>query len=714
MCYKLLLPIIFTVFSFGLYGQQKYIVEANDYFNRNMYCEGAAKCILAYSKIKKSGKQALKDKGDMAFKTAECYRYTDKFKEANEWYERSILLDYQKVNPELLYSNGEMLRMMGEFEKAQKSYESYKALVPGDERSDLAIDNCKNAKSFMNDKTKHVVENAGSINKAGIDMAPTFDMKENRMYFASSRDANVGNLDPISCEKYMDVWVTEFDKNGNFSEPKLVDESGLVNTNEHEGSVCFDGKKTMFFTRCPDQKKQNLGCDIWMVKRSGKEDWDTPVKCNLKDGFSDSVSVGHPCVTEDGLYLIFASDMPGGIGGKDLWYSTYNKKTESWAKPINLGKGINTIGNELFPTFGKDGKLYFSSDGMKGLGGLDIYSAERVESNDTVYWQNPTNLKSPINSENNDYSLYEFTDKQGYFTSERKDPNGVFNADIYSYVLPPNLFDLQVIISERIDKSVKIQDAKVSVTGSDGSKWEGYTKKNGYTVLWDKKSDGNRYINAGVQYQITVSKDGYYENKKIEKFTTEGLNDDQSFVIEMDLIPIKKPIRLPEVRYVFNQWVFVNDSTIQSQDSLIYVYNLLKDNPEIVLELSSHTDSRGTADANQKLSENRARACYKYLVEEKGVDPRRIVPAGKGESVPRTVYKLGDQYLVTQPLDMTGVETIVLTETYINQFQKTNKSLFETLHQLNRRTEGAVLRTDFDPATSPAADTKYLQFVKYP
>ncbi len=331
-----------------------------------------------------------------------------------------------------------------------------------------------------------------------------------------------------------------------------------------------------------------------------------------------------------------------------------------------------------------------------------------------MYWKNPTNLKSPINSENNDYSLYEFTEKAGYFTSERKDPNGVFNADIYSYVLPPNLFDLQVIISERIDKSVKIQDAKVSVVGSDGSKWEGYTKKNGYTILWDKKADGSRYVNAGVQYQISVSKEGYYENKKIEKFTTEGLNDDQSFVIEMDLIPIKKPIRLPEVRYVFNQWVFVNDSTIQSKDSLIYVYNLLKDNPEIVLELSSHTDARGTADANQKLSENRARACYKYLVEEKGVDPRRIVPAGKGESVPRTVYKVGDAYLVAQPVDMTGVETIVLTEAYINQFQKTNKTLFEALHQLNRRTEGAVLRTDFDPATSPAADPKYLQFVKYP
>jgi outer membrane protein OmpA-like peptidoglycan-associated protein/tetratricopeptide (TPR) repeat protein len=695
-------------------AQSKYIVEANDYYNRNMYCEGAAKCILAYSKIKKSGNQALKAKGDMAFKTAECYRMTDRFKDANEWYERALLLEYQKINPEIFYNNGEMLRMNGDFDKALKNFEEYKLLVPNDVRGDLAILNCKEAKNFINDKTRHVITNQGSINKKGIDMAPTFDVKENRMYFATSRDANVGSLDPISCDKYMDIWVTDFDKNGNWSEPKPVDLTGVVNTGEHEGSVSFDAKKTMFFTRCPDQKKQNLGCDIWMVKRSGKDEWEEAVKCNLKQGLNDSVSVGHPCVMEDGLFMIFASDMPGGIGGKDLWYSTFDKKNDTWRKPINLGKGINTEGNELFPTFGKDGKLYYSSDGMKGLGGLDIYAAKKIIVADTFYWENPINLKFPINSENNDYSLYEFDERKGYFTSERKDPNGVFNADIYSYELPPNLFDLRVIVSERIDKAVKIPDVKVTVTGSDGSKWEGYTKKDGSTQLWDKKADGKRYVNANVKYQVSVAKEGYYENKKKEEFTTEGLNDDQSFVIEMDLIPIKKPIRLPEVRYVFNQWVFVNDSTIQSNDSLIYVYNLLKDNPEIILELSSHTDARGTADANQRLSENRARACYKYLVEEKGVDPRRIVPAGKGESVPRTVYKKGDEYLTSQPIDMTGVETIVLNETYINQFKTSNKALFETLHQLNRRTEGAVLRTDFDPAVFPPADAKFFQFVKYP
>ena len=118
--------------------------------------------------------------------------------------------------------------------------------------------------------------------------------------------------------------------------------------------------------------------------------------------------------------------------------------------------------------------------------------------------------------------------------------------------------------------------------------------------------------------------------------------------------------------------------------------------------------------ANQKLAENRARACYKYLVEEKGIDARRIIPIGKGEAKPRTVWLKGEAYLVSKPEDMTGVKEIVLTEKYINKFKKSKKDIFEMLHQLNRRTEGRVLSLDFDAATNPKADSKYLNYVKYP
>lgn len=710
MYQKLVLPLVFISLSWLSMAQNKYVVEAETYFLSEKYCEGAEKCSLAYTKLTRKGNQAKKQKADMAFKTAECYRMTDRFREANEWYERALLLDYQEVAPEIHYYNAEMLRMMGEFDKALKSYEEYKKLVPNDTRADVGIQSCKDSKNFVANKTRHVVTNQTSINKTEFDMAPMFaDRKETKLYFASSRPGSTGSAtDDISCENFMDLWVSELDKKGNWGEPKLVDNTGVINTEAHEGTVAFDGRgKMMFFTRCPNVKKQNLGCDIWMAEAASKDQWGEPKKLNLKA--HDSITVGHPCVSDDGKFLIFVSDMPGGFGGRDLWYSTYDRKSESWSAPKNLGPEVNTAGNDMFPTFGKDGSLYYATDGKPGLGGLDIYRAPKV--GDEMKWENAENLGYPINSENNDYSLYEYSDRKGYFTSERKDPNGKFNPDIYMYELPPNIFDLKVIVSELGDKAKKISDVKVVVKGSDGSTWEGYTNKQG-TVFWDKKPNSDRYVNEATSYTIAISKEGYHEDKKGSSFTTVGLNYNQNFVIDMALLP-KKPIRLPEVRYPLNQWTLLVDSTINSPDSLLFVYNLLQEYPGMVLELSSHTDSRGKTDANQKLSENRAKACYKYLVEQKGVDPRRIVPVGKGENEPRTVYKKGDEYYASQPMDMTGVETIVLTEAYINQFKK-NKALFEKLHQFNRRTEGKVLTMDFNPATAPAANPEFLKFVKYP
>ncbi len=181
----------------------------------------------------------------------------------------------------------------------------------------------------------------------------------------------------------------------------------------------------------------------------------------------------------------------------------------------------------------------------------------------------------------------------------------------------------------------------------------------------------------------------------------------------MNLLP-KKPIRLPEVRYALNKWDLLVDSTINSLDSLQFVYDLLEEYPGMVLQLNSHTDSRGSNKANQKLSENRAKACYIYLVKEKGVDPRRIVPVGKGENDPRTVWKKGDEYLVVQPVDMEGVTEIVLKEAYINKYRRSNPKLYKLMHQFNRRTDAEVISMEFDPETAPAADPELMEYVKYP
>jgi outer membrane protein OmpA-like peptidoglycan-associated protein len=688
MYYKKLLFISFLSITLNSISQ-KYIKKAETAYNSQNYATGVDVLKISYEKVSRKSAKAKIHKGDLAFKIAESYRLTERFKDANEWYERCILLEYQETQPLVFLYNGEMLRMMGELEKANKNYVLYKEIIPTDKRADVGISSCKIAQEMKYDAGLHIIENQIPLNKIGADMSPMFgDNKSTKLYFTSSRTGVTGSeIDPRSGENYMDIWVSEMDKKEHWGEPKLLLGKD-INTENNEGSICFDSRfKLMFFTRCPNEKKKNLGCQIWVSESKGKDEWGEPKKIVLTP--NDSITVGHPCASEDGKYLIFVSDLPGGFGGRDLWYSSYERKTDSWTVPINLGPEINTPGNEMFPTFGKNGDLYFATDGMPGLGGLDIFKATKI--NGKYKWENPKNLGAPINSENNDYSLIEYSEKKGYFTSERKNNNGgnEFDADIYSYNIPPNTFDLKIIISEVGNKKNRIQDVKVTVKGSDSANsWEGYTNKDG-VIFWDKKPNGESYFSENMSYHISIEKEGFQEDKKGAQFTTEGLKSNQSFAIELALLPIViKPIRLPEVNYILGQPTLLINDSINSKDSLNFVYNLLTEYPGMILELSCHSDSRGSDQANQVLSEARAKECVNYLVLEKGIDPKRIIAVGKGETEPA---------IWTDP---TTGEKITLTEEYINQFKKSDKIKFEKLHQINRRAEGKVISMDFVPETT--------------
>jgi len=707
MNFRLLFSLLFISMTWYSQAQKNYVREANRAYRSGQFSEATAKCALAYSKIARKSPVSLKQKGEMAFKTAESYRQLEMPKEASQWYEKAILLKYDKVNPELLFQNAEMYRSMGDFPKAKKNYEAYKQVVPDDERAKNGLISIEKNADFKANKTRHIISNETKLNEDGFDMAPMIgDKKSSSIIYGSSKSsAKNSGTDLITGESFMNLWIAEMDKKGNWTAPKMLEDAG-INTEDNEGTICFDGRyKKMFFTRCPNEKKQNLGCEIWMSKAtSGK--WGTPEKLNLKE--NDTISVGHPCATEDGKFLIFASDMPGGFGGRDLWYTSYDKKT-GWSTPKNMGPGINTPGNELFPTLSLSGDLFYATDGLPGLGGLDMFKATRVGTENK--WENPENLGFPLNSESNDYAIVELDEKRGFFTSERKGSKGkTLRPDIWNYKLNPNVFDLKVIVSELGNKSKKIADLQVKVTGSDGSSWEGYTNKQGQ-VYWDKKTNGERYISENSTYKIVLgSKKGYKDNLAGYSFTTVGLMYDQSFVVELEMIP-EGSFRLPEVRYPFNQWSLLVDSTFNSKDSLMYVYNLLMEYPTMVLELSSHTDARGDNEYNRRLADNRAHQCYIFLIDEKGIDPRRIVPIGRGEMQPRTVYKKGTEWFESAPEDMTGVETIKLTEAYINKF-KADKVLFEKLHQFNRRTEARVITMEFDSTTAPPAPTSYKEFVK--
>lgn len=686
--------VVFILSSFSLVlvsCMQKQLLKAEEAYIGQQYCDGASKMISIYPKLKAKGDKAKRTKGDMAYQIAESFRLSMNFTDATEWYKRAIDLDYAAVKPEVYLYNGQVLQQMGKIADAQKNFEEYKKIAPNDSRGDVGLQSCKSFEENKDNKTKYIVENQAMLNSKEFDMAPVFgDKKNTKMYYSSTRTGGTpGEQDNRICGSFMDLWVSTVDVKGNYGEPKLVVGEG-INTEDNEGTVCFDGKgKFMFFTRCPNEKKQNLGCDIWMAELKGKEEFANATKLELKT--SDTVSVGHPCVSDDGKFLIFASDMPGGFGGRDLWYTTFDKKANKWAAPINMGKEINTAGNEMFPTFSIKGDLYYATDGMIGLGGLDIVKAKKVGEENK--WENPKNMGYPINSESDDYALIELRDEKtiegdikGFFTSDRKGPNGT-KPDIYSYTLPPNLFTLTVNLNQRGEKSKKLSKVPVTIKGSDGSKIDGITSSEG-KFTWDKNVKGDRLIKENVDYTIELgSLEGYYDNKNISKITTKGLTDNQDFVVELEMMKIVKEIRLPEIRYAYNDFHLLTDSTINSKDSLNFVYDLLTEFPGLVLKLMSNTDSRGKDAYNHDLSQKRAQECVRYLVEEKGVDARRLIPVGNGETVPQ------------EWIDEKGAK-IILTEAYINQFKKDTKK-FEMLHQLNRRTSAEVVKTDFDPNTAP-------------
>ncbi len=383
-----ILAILTLSISHFTFGQEipepKYIRKANDTYYSGHYFEAIKVCQDAYKTLGYKG--TIRQKGEMAYKIADSYRNMQIYDKANEWYGTCIELKYFDIVPEVYFYRGDMQRMLKEFDNSLKSYREFKRIAPNSRSRELesamaAIDKYRD---FESEESNFVIKCEEKINSKQYDMSPSFgDKKGKTIYFGTSRDESTGaDRDPISGQKYMDIFSAEYDVNGNPTNVKSIDTKGVVNTTQNEGTACFDSKKKkLYFTRCPNAEKMDLGCEIWTADLSG-EDFENPLRISLKA--NDTVSVGHPCLTPDDQMLIFASDMiesangEKSFGGRDLWYVMYDRRTKMWDSiPHNMGAMFNSAGNELFPSIGPKGQLYFASDGLPGIGGLDIFVAQR-------------------------------------------------------------------------------------------------------------------------------------------------------------------------------------------------------------------------------------------------------------------------------------------------------------------------------------------------
>jgi peptidoglycan-associated lipoprotein len=669
---------IILFFTTTAVAQKNFSKDADKAFDNQEYFNAIELYKKAFTKAKKKEDKAL-----IIFRTAECYRMINDNKQAEAWYTKAVKANY--TDPKAILYLADAKKAQEKYNEALIEYNNYKKQVPSDPRGEDGAKSCELAQKWKDSPTRYKVENLAQINTKDPDFCPMYaDKKYNKIYFTSMRPGVTGStIDATNGELYSDIFETSMDKNGKWSTPTPI--PAPVNTKDNEGLSAISKKgDLLIFTRCLVEKNKQMYNQLWSATKKGNG-WGDPVKLPF---CVDSLKFAAPSLSSDGTTLFFSSNMPGGQGENDIWYSKYDKKGAKWGTPVNLGPGINTAGNDVFPFIHEDGTLYFSSNGHLGMGGLDIFRAEKKGEDQ---WGNVTNMKFPINSAGDDFGIvFEGKKERGYLSSNRETSKGA--DDLWSFVLPPLLFTIEGDITDCKFKET-IPGVTVKLVGSDGSSVETKTDAAGHYKFAENGS--NRYVNTNTSYIITASvandikttqaPQGFLSSSDKAKETTVGVEEAKTFKHDFCLVPIERFIRFPDVNYDLGSAELLPES----KDSLDYLYQTLIDNPSFVIELSSHTDYRGSDAANQKLSEARAKSCVDYLIS-KGINPARLKAKGYGEKAPLEVK------------DADGKVMYTLSEAYINKVTKGKpKEEYEALMRKNRRTVFSVLSKDFVDPNAP-------------
>lgn len=651
----ILLILIIIVSAGEASGQKRKAERAYAAFEAGEYYDAIDEFKDTYSKIKTSDKAA---RADIVFMIAECYRLTNDPKNAETWYKLAV--KSANSRPEAGYWLAESLKKNGKYQQAIDELKKYRQIAQSDARADQEIRACELALEWQRNPEAYRVDELKDLNSRESDFSPAYGRDDfGVVYFTSARDDAEGNkTHGATGQGFTDIFETRIDKKAKWSTPVPV--QGINSEFEDGTPVFFNDYKEILFTRCEAGKREKKGCIIMSAKRSG-DSWSEPKNIGI---LPDSVVAAHPAVSPDGLTLYFVSDIAGGYGGKDIWMSTRSSVGETWSKPKNLGPDVNTSGNELFPFLRSDGTLYFSSDGLIGMGGLDIFKAVPQPDGSWVV----TNMKAPINSSADDFGIaFENENERGIFSSTRK---GRGNDELYAFEFPPLKFNVTGLVKDE-KTGLPIGAATVQLIASDGNSLQAETGTGG---------DFKFALKPDVDYIFLAQKDGYLNGK--EKETTKGQERSRDFMVTILLTAYDKPIELPNIFYDFGKW----DLRPESMVSLDKLVETLNDNPKVTIELMSHTDSRDTEEYNYDLSQKRAQSVVQYLIE-KGIEPERLSAKGYGESSPKVV----DAAIAAQsPFLRLGAP---LSESYINSLA--NDEQKEIAHQINRRTEFRVLRTDY-------------------
>jgi outer membrane protein OmpA-like peptidoglycan-associated protein len=600
-----------------------------------------------------------RQRGEVAYRLAECYRRINFCQRARGAYINAIRYGYPDSTA--IFYLAECMRKNGEYKLAATRYEDFLRLSPKDTLAINGLASCHAALQMKERPTRYKIKREANFFSRRAEYSPMYAAGDaDILYFTSTRNESKGNdINGITGMKSADIFFSKHDENGKWQKPEPLSEA--INSEFEDGACSFspDGK-TMYFTRCRTSNNSPVYAEIYSSVRSGAE-WTAPTRCAI---INDTLSsVAHPAVSTAGNYLYFVSDMPGGMGGLDLWRINIVNGTFGYVD--NLGPDINTAGNEMFPSFSPDGTLYFSSDGHVGMGGLDIFSA--IADSVTGRW-NVSNMGVPLNSSADDFGMTFNPSRhnEGYFSSNRGDARGWDH--IYSFVLPDMASSLNGHVYDKDGEP--LPGATITLVGDDGTYEKIKVKRDG---------SYSRKLLPEHNYIMLATCRGYLNSKY--ELSADTIKTDHNYTADFMLASIVRPVLIDNIFYEFNR----ADLTPASSTSLDELVRLLNNNPNVTIELSAHCDYKGDSIYNERLSQRRAESVMRYLIKS-GIKADRLTAKGYGESVPKVVTRSVQRQAPFLNIGDTLTESFIKTLTDEQQ---------DICNAINRRTEFRVLRTTY-------------------
>ncbi len=653
--FTILCAIVATLLLAGC-GADQAMKKGDKFYAVGEYYDAAAQYRKAYTQTPSKEREL---KGQRAMKLAECYRRILLTNKAITAYNNAVR--YKQDDSLTHFYLGQLHLKNGNYKEAARQFQTAMDSLPqSDPHWQLAKTGLHSAQmvpQWKKETSPYTVKRENQFNSRRAEFSPMLAGDDNeQLFFTSTRNQAQGDeYSGITGAKAADIFMAQKDDKGKWGKPQAIDSE--LNSAFDEGVCCFspDGR-TMYLTQCKTDANYPRFATIVASNRSDAT-WSKPTEIVIsKDTLT---SFAHPAVSPDGEWLYFVSDMPGGLGGYDIWRCRLFGNNEVGTIE-NLGPLVNTAGDEKFPAFRPNGDFYFSSDGHPGLGGLDIYILKKGARN----LEHPV---APLNSQGDDFGMtFEGRYNRGYFSSNRGDTRGYDH--IYSFYNPEIVQTVKGWVYEQ--DGYELTAAQVYMVGNDGT-----------NLKLSVRGDGSftQEIKPGVDYVFLGTCKGFLNHQ--EQLRVEPVTKSEEYVLQFPLANISAPVLIENIFYDFDK------ATLrpESQTALDELVNLLNENPNITIELSAHTDYKGSDQYNERLSQRRAESVVNYLIAH-GIASDRLTPKGYGEGKPKKIKrKVAEKYPFLKEGD-------VLKEEFVVQLPEEQQ---EQCNQLNRRTEFIVLRTTY-------------------